>query len=371
MRLPGPRPEDGAADLEGARRHDPRRAEGGGRAGAAALARRPRREERGEDPEGARRGAEGPARVEAAARRRAARPARARRGAARAPGRGEGLRGRLGAPPPRDVPRPRRDRDLDRPAGADRALHDAATNVAERRREGRHEGDRDHERGPPARPARRAAGVVRQPAPALHRLEGAQRRAARGRGPARLLRLRVLGHEHRDRRGVHAPPTRRSSTPTSATRTSRPSCARTAASWRRRGRASCRCSSSGPTCAATCTATRPGRTGRRRSSRWRVAAQALGHEYLAICDHSHRLRDGRLAAAVGGDRRAQRAPRAVPDPEGDRGEHPRQRRARRRRRAARAARLGDGVGARELRQGSDRARARTRCRARTSTASAT
>ena len=40
------------------------------------------------------------------------------------------------------------------------------------------------------------------------------------------------------------------------------------------------------------------------------------------------------AAPVGGDRRAQRAPRAVPDPEGDRGEHPRQRRARRRRRGA-------------------------------------
>ena len=36
----------------------------------------------------------------------------------------EGLGGRLGAPPPRDVPRPRRDRDLDRRARADRALHE-------------------------------------------------------------------------------------------------------------------------------------------------------------------------------------------------------------------------------------------------------
>ena len=42
----------------------------------------PRREERGEDPGGARGGAAGPARVAAPARRRAARPARARRGAA-------------------------------------------------------------------------------------------------------------------------------------------------------------------------------------------------------------------------------------------------------------------------------------------------
>ena len=101
------------------------------------------------------------------------------------------------------------------------------------------------------------------------------------------------------------------------------------------------------------------------------AAQALGHEYLAMCDHSQRLRDGRLRAAVGGDRRPQRAARALPDPEGDRGEHPRERRARRRRRAARAARLGDGLRPHELRQGPDRARARTRWRARTSTASAT
>ena len=64
------------------------------------------------------------------------------------------------------------------------------------------------------------------------------------------------------------------------------------------------------------------------------------------------------AAAVGGDRRAQRAAGAVPDPEGDRGEHPRERRDRHRRRPARAARLGDGLGALELRQRPDRPRAR-------------
>ena len=63
------------------------------------------------------------------------------------------------------------------------------------------------------------------------------------------------------------------------------------------------------------------------------------------------------AAAVAGDRRAQRGAGAVPDPEGDRGEHPRERRARRRRRRPRAARLGDRLGAHELRQGPDRARA--------------
>ena len=102
-----------------------------------------------------------------------------------------------------------------------------------------------------------------------------------------------------------------------------------------------------------------------------LAAQALGHEYLAHVRPLAAAPRRPAAAAVGGDRRPQRAARAVPDPEGDRGEHPRERRARRHRRPARAARLGDGVRAHELRQGSDRARAARRCRARTSTASAT
>ena len=60
MRLPGLGPEDGAADLEGARRDDARRAEGGGRAGTAALAGRARREERGKDSQGAGGGTQGP-----------------------------------------------------------------------------------------------------------------------------------------------------------------------------------------------------------------------------------------------------------------------------------------------------------------------
>ena len=50
----GTRPEDRGADLEGARRRDARRPQGGGRAGAAAHARGARGEERGEDPRGAR-----------------------------------------------------------------------------------------------------------------------------------------------------------------------------------------------------------------------------------------------------------------------------------------------------------------------------
>ena len=55
MRLPGLGPKTAASHLAGARCHDDRGAEGGGRAGAAAHAGGPRREDRGEDPQGARR----------------------------------------------------------------------------------------------------------------------------------------------------------------------------------------------------------------------------------------------------------------------------------------------------------------------------
>ena len=74
-------------------------------------------------------------------------------------------------------------------------------------------------------------------------------------------------------------------------------------------------------------------------------------------------------AAVGADRRAQRASRAVPDPQGDRGQRAAGRLAGRLRRRARDARLGCRVGALALRPQPDRARARRRWRARTSTAS--
>ena len=56
----GARPEDGAADLEGARDHDRRRPARGRRGAAAARARRARREVGGEDPRGARAGRERP-----------------------------------------------------------------------------------------------------------------------------------------------------------------------------------------------------------------------------------------------------------------------------------------------------------------------
>ena len=96
-----------------------------------------------------------------------------------------------------------------------------------------------------------------------------------------LLRLRVLGHEHGDRRGVHGsgrggayahlgyafiPPELREN----------------GASSRRRGRASCPCSSSGPTCAATCTRHSTWSDGKATVEQMALAARALGHEYLAL-----------------------------------------------------------------------------------------
>ncbi len=71
----------------------------------------------------------------------------------------------------------------------------------------RHEGDGRHAAGPPHRPARRAAGELRRPAPALHRIQGAQRRAARGRGAPRALGVGV--RRHRDCHGRRAPLSRR------------------------------------------------------------------------------------------------------------------------------------------------------------------
>ena len=151
--------------------------------------------------------------------------------------------------------------------------------------------------GPPLRPPRRAAGVLRQPAPALHRLEGPQRRAARGRAAARALDLRVRRHGRRDRRGADVP--RRGGAlrvPRLQLHPARAARERRRARGGARRRAAAR-SSSSATCAATCTATRPGRrTARRRSRRWRAPRAARGYEYLCLTDHSHYLREGRLEA---------------------------------------------------------------------------
>ena len=180
---------------------------------------------------------------------------------------GRGLARRLGAAHARDRPRPRHHRDGHRPGGARRPLLHAAVG-GRGGGEGDDEGDRRVARRAALRPPGRPAGELRQPAAALHRLEEPQRRAARGRRPPRPLRVRVRDHRGRDGRGAPLRDRGGGVPRSSATTGSRPSCARTAASWRLRAPARCRRSSSSATCAATCTRTRPGPTGRTRSRRW-------------------------------------------------------------------------------------------------------
>ena len=200
-----------------------------------------------------------------------------------------------------------RDLDIIATATDAQALIDAFTGfdwVAEVEGEGRDEGDGDLVRGLPVRPPGRAAGVLRQPAPALHRLEGAQRRDARGGAAPRPLDLRVRRRRGRERRGAHVRGRG------GALRVARlPVHPARAARERRRARggppqASSRPWSRSRTSAATSTRTRPGRrTGRARWRRWRRAAKARGYAYLAVTDHSHYLRDGKLAAQAQGARR--------------------------------------------------------------------
>ena len=68
----------------------------------------------------------------------------------------------------------------------------------------RHEGDGRLARRAPLRPPRGSGGVLRQRAPALHRLQGSQHRAPRGGAAPRALDLRVRRHRRRVREGRDA-----------------------------------------------------------------------------------------------------------------------------------------------------------------------
>ena len=194
-----------------------------------------------------------------------------------------------------DRPRPRHHRDRERRGRADRVLHDASLGPRHRR-EGADQGDGRLARRLPLRPARRATRVLRQPAPALHRLEGPQRRAPRGRRPTEALGVGVRRGEHRDGRDVHGahrggavPAPRLRVDPSRAARELR------RARGARKGELPELVGSA--TSAAISTRTR---TGRRREELLEemVASRdcARAYEYYAITDHSHYLREGRLAA---------------------------------------------------------------------------
>ena len=237
----GPRPEDGSPDLARARRHDARGAEGGrrGASGCRALAGLGARH-RGEDPQGARRG------PGTRTSRDAGCSARGCRSCARSSRRCGRIPSAIDVSEAGSTRRRRETfRDLDVIATATdppalTAHFVGLPWVLEVVAHGDTKATVINKRRPPARSPRRSPGVLRRSAPALHRLEGPQRRAARGRPARRALGLRVRRHGRRDGRGARRSATRRRSTPSSATRTSRPSCARTAASSRRRGRGRCR-----------------------------------------------------------------------------------------------------------------------------------
>ena len=269
-----------------------------------------------------------------------------------------------------------RDLDIIATATDAQALIDAFTELRlgrRRRREGRDEGDGGLERGLPLRPARRAAGVLRQPAPALHRLEGPQRRAARGGAAPRASRSPSTASP-RSRRGEVHTFARRGG----AVRVPRlPVHPARAARERRRARggaaaASCRSSSRRGDLRGDLHCAHDLVGGRQEHDRGdgARARRRAATRTSPITDHSHYLRDGRLERAGEGDRRAERAAEAVPAPARGRGEHPRERHARRRRRDARRARLGGRV---DPRRAFDRTRpsaSSPRWRTRTSTASA-
>ena len=240
------------------------------------------------------------------------------------------------------------------------------------RRQGQDEGDRRLERRPPLRPPGRPARVLRQPAPALHGLEAAQRRAPRGGRPPEALDLRVRRPGRRDRQGASPTAPRKASTSASATPGSRRSFGRTWASSRPRARGSCPSSSRSRTSAATCTRTRRGRrTGRTRSRRWRTRRARLGRTYLVVTDHSHYLREGRMEAQSREIDKVQEGLGRFRLLKGVEANIRADGVGRRRRRGARHARLGDGLGALRLRQGPRPSACSRRWRTRTWTASAT
>ncbi len=278
-RLPAPsgrRAEDGRPDLDRARSHDARRAEDGRRGRAAARPLRHGAEERGEDPRGPRGGCgeDGSEGRPGPAGTRAPRSPRHRGAALRA---WRGHRGVGGGKRPAtqgDRSRSRLNRHVVRAAVTHRGVLRGRLGLGGRGTRG-HEGDGRGTPGSSLRSPGRAARVLRQRPAALHRVEGPQRRLARGRPASRSLDLRVRSHDRRDGRGrdpcdrggaLRVPRVRLD--PAGAARVGRRA---------RRLPASTRfpSSSSSRTCAARCIATRRGLpTARARSRRWRSSRSA-------------------------------------------------------------------------------------------------
>ena len=192
-----------------------------------------------------------------------------------------------------------------------------------------------------------AAGHVRQPAAAPDRVEGAQRRPARGRGPPWAEGQRVRGRGGRDRRA--AADRRRARGLRAAGHGVDPAGA-ARAPWRAGGgarRARCPSWSRSRTSAATCTAHTDWSDGKATLEQMVAAAIELGYGYLNITDHSPAvgfgmgLDAGRLRAQIERVRAlAARARAGLHPARRLRGRHPPRRLAGLLGRAARAARRG-------------------------------
>ena len=270
----------------------------------------------------------GPARVAAPARRRAAGRARASsRSCAQHPAAVKVSEAGIGAPPPRDLPRPRRDRDLHRPAGADRALHRAATGsprssrrATRRRRSITNDGLRFDLRVVPPE----CYGNLLQHFTGSKEHNVALREDAVRRGFS-VSEYGVTNVEtgevftRRDEEELYAllgyayipPELRENGGELAAARNGELPGARRARRPPRRPALPLDLVVDGKDIDRG-----DGVAPRRRS----------GYEYLAITDHSHYLRDGRLEAQWEEIDALNERARAVPDPEGDRGQHPGERR---------------------------------------------
>ena len=154
---------------------------------------------------------------------------------------------------------------------------------------------------------RRAVGVTVEGVPGRAR----RRRARSGSGPSSCARPARASTSRRSSR-CRTRPTRRASTARSASRCARPSCASSPSAASRRR------SSSSPTIRGDLHCHTTWSDGKASVLEMGEAARERGYEYLAICDHTRERarrpgpRRRRRAAPGRGDRRGERAARAVP-----------------------------------------------------------